>query len=128
MNCLIVIVVVIPSELISIEAYIQSIETAIAALTLTGADYSVLNNAIAAIPADLTIYTDESVAALQSTLDKVDYELDVTEQDRVDEYAQSILSATQNLKKLTWWQRLLRAIAALFKRILLIFQQGDARS
>lgn len=125
---MIVIVVVIPSELISIEAYIQSIETAIAALTLTGADYSVLNNAIAAIPADLTIYTDESVAALQSTLDKVDYELDVTEQDRVDEYAQSILSATQNLKKLTWWQRLLRAIAALFKRILLIFQQGDARS
>lgn len=125
---MIVIVVVIPSELISIEAYIQSIETAIAALTLKGADYSVLNNAIAAIPADLTIYTDESVAALQSTLDKVDYELDVTEQDRVDEYAQSILSATQNLKKLTWWQRLLRAIAALFKRILLIFQQGDARS
>lgn len=35
------------------------------------ADYSAVEEAMAAIPADLTVYTDESVAALNTAVDGV---------------------------------------------------------
>ena len=87
---------------------------------LKPADYTSLKNALAAIPADLSAYTPESVAALQEIVDGIDYSLDITQQDKVDEYTRQVLEATENLKKECLLIRLFRAIISFFKKVILI--------
>ena len=65
---------------------------------LPDADYTRVEEAIASIPEDLTIYTDESVAELQTAVDSVEYGLDITMQQIVDGYAATILAAIEALE------------------------------
>lgn len=62
------------------------------------ADYTAVDAAIAKIPADLSVYTDESVAALNAAKNAVVRGKDITEQTTVDGYAQAILAAIDELK------------------------------
>ncbi len=63
-----------------------------------GADYTVLDDLIVTIPQDLSIYTDESVAALNEIINGIDRNLDATEQDIVDGYVEAVSNAIAALK------------------------------
>lgn len=63
------------------------------------ADYSKVDEAIANVPKDLTIYTDESVKSLQDALDSVIRDLDFTHQEEVDAMANAINKALKGLVK-----------------------------
>ena len=62
-------------------------------------DYSKVYDAIDAIPDDLSVYTEESVANLQKVLETVDYSKKVSQQSEVDAYANAIIEATAKLEK-----------------------------
>lgn len=62
------------------------------------ADYTKVDKAIASVPADLSIYTDESVAALNAALANVDRDLGRQEQAKVDAYADAINAAVAALE------------------------------
>lgn len=62
------------------------------------ADYSAVDDALAAVPSDLELYTAESVAALLAAIDAVERGLMVPEQARVDGFAAAILDAIAALK------------------------------
>ena len=62
------------------------------------ADYSAVEAAMAAIPADLTVYTDESVAALNTAVDGVVRGKALASQANVNAMAQAIDNAITNLK------------------------------
>lgn len=62
------------------------------------ADYSKVDAAIAAVPADLSVYTDESVAALNEALANVDRDLGKQDQAKVDAYAEAINAAVAALE------------------------------
>ena len=62
------------------------------------ADYSKVDAAIAAVPADLSVYTDESVAALNAALANVDRDLGKQDQAKVDAYADAINAAVAALE------------------------------
>ena len=49
------------TEQTAVDGYAAAIENAIAALTYKSADYSKVEEAIAKIPADLSLYTDATV-------------------------------------------------------------------
>lgn len=61
------------------------------------ANYSKVNDAIAAIPADLSIYTDETAKAVNDAKDAVVTGLNVNHQDEVDAMAQAINDAVGKL-------------------------------
>jgi len=61
------------------------------------ADYSAVEEALANVPADLTIYTDTSSAVVQAAIDAVVYGLGKDEQATVDAYAAAINEAVANL-------------------------------
>ena len=82
-----------------VEEIANAIEKAISELEYKSADYSELEKALATIPTDLSVYTEESVAALQEIIDSIDYSLDITQQEQVDEYAKKANEAIRNLKK-----------------------------
>ena len=63
------------------------------------ADYTKVDEALAAIPADLSGYTKESVAALNAAKDAVVRDLNAAEQARVDEMAANITNAIKGLEK-----------------------------
>ena len=62
------------------------------------ADYSAVEAAMAAIPTDLTVYTDESVAALNTAVDGVVRGKAFVSQANVDAMAQAIKNAIANLQ------------------------------
>lgn len=62
------------------------------------ADYTRVERAKERIPKDLSIYTDESVAALNEALEAVDYDKIETEQVIVDNYATAIFQAVNGLE------------------------------
>lgn len=62
------------------------------------ADYRAVDEAMAAIPADLTVYTDESVAALNTAVDGVVRGKALASQANVNAMAQAIDNAITNLK------------------------------
>ena len=61
------------------------------------ADYSKVNEAIASIPSDLSLYTDESVAAVKRAKDAVVYNKKEAEQAEVDAMAKAINDALDKL-------------------------------
>ena len=105
-----------------VDNYVTIVEQAIANLNYKPADYSLVFDAIATIPKDLSIYTPESVAVLESVIDGVDYSLDITQQEKVDEYAVQIRQAVENLEEECWLVRLLRVIISFFKDIILCLE------
>ena len=76
----------------------EAITTAVKNLTLRKADYSKVDEALANIPEDLSIYTEESVKVLKSAQDLVTTDLDITKQAKVDKMADAITTAIENLK------------------------------
>ena len=82
-----------------VDVQTKAILNALNALQYKPADYSEVENAKAQIPEDLSVYTDESVSALQETLNAVDYSLHITEQETVDGYAKTITDAVNGLEK-----------------------------
>ena len=62
-----------------------------------GANYSSVEAAIAAVPADLTIYSSATVLELEAAINAVDYMLGTDEQRQVDAYAVAILLAIERL-------------------------------
>ena len=102
-----------------VDKYVTAVEQAIENLDYKPSDYSLVFDAIATIPKDLSIYTPESVEALESIIDVIDYSLDITQQDKVDEYAIQIRQAVENLEEECWLVRLFRIIISFFKNIIL---------
>ena len=105
-----------------VDNYVTAVEQAIENLTYKPADYSLVFDAIATIPEDLSIYTPESVDALGSIIDGIDYSLDITQQDKVDEYAEQIKQAVEELEEECWLVRLFRIIVSFFKDIFLCLE------
>lgn len=66
-------------------------------ITTDSADYTEVNAAISQIPEDLSVYTSESVAALNSAKNAVNWELPGAQQDTVDGYAAAIEAAIAGL-------------------------------
>lgn len=71
-------------------------------LTITpvaAADYTAVDAALAAIPKDLSIYTDETVAAVRAAVDAVNKNCTVYQQADVDKMASDITAAVKALVK-----------------------------
>ena len=82
-----------------VDGYAKAITDAIAALELKEADYSAVDAVIAAVPADLEEYTEESVNALRTALEGVVRGKKITEQQEVDGYVEIIQKAIEGLEK-----------------------------
>lgn len=67
----------------------------------TPADYRMVDDALKKIPADLSVYTDASVAALNKAKAAVIRDKNITEQATVNGYATAILKAIDELEKKT---------------------------
>ena len=65
---------------------------------MPNADYSSLDEILATVPKDLSIYTDESVAALNEIINSIDRNLNVSNQTTVDGYVEAISNALSALK------------------------------
>lgn len=83
----------------TVNGYATAIKNAIAALVYKGADYTKVDEALAKIPSDLSIYTDASVKTLNDAKNAVDRDKNITEQATVDSYAAVIEAAVADLKK-----------------------------
>ena len=80
------------------QLYVNSKSNTQGTVTIEKADYTKVNEAKSKVPADLSVYTDESVKALQGALAAVVEDKDVTEQIAVNGYATSIENAIVGLK------------------------------
>ncbi len=97
-----------------VDGYAKAIKKAASDLTLKKSDLSALNSAIALVPTDLSVYTEESVAALEAILGEIDYELAESDQNYADECAESVKKAVENLKVEHWFIRLIKFIIRFF--------------
>lgn len=80
------------------KAIFDSVIKKLLSMTYAGADYTKVTEAKKRIPSDLTLYTDETVQALEDALKDVKYDLDITQQDTVDGYVDAINKAIAQLK------------------------------
>lgn len=80
------------------KAIFNSVINKLLSMTYAGADYTKVTEAKKRIPSDLTLYTDETVQALEDALKDVKYDLDITQQDTVDGYVDAINKAIAQLK------------------------------
>ena len=76
----------------------QKINERVANVKYKPADYSKLDALLAAIPSDLSAYTDESVAALTSARDSIQRDLPISMQDTVDAYTKTLTEAIEGLE------------------------------
>lgn len=98
-----------------VDEYENNVKTVIAQLKYKPADYSAVYAAISAIPYDLSIYTSQSVETLNDAVNSVEYDLNITQQSKVNEYAEKISDATENLKKESGFILFFRKIINFFK-------------
>lgn len=84
-----------------VDGYAAAIENAINSLVLKDADYSKVDAAIAAVPKDLSVYTDKSANAVKNVVDAVVRGLKADEQSKVDTMADTIQKAVAALEKKT---------------------------
>ena len=82
-----------------VDAWANTILEAIAALTVKPADYSKLDALAASIPADLSLYSTESVFALNEVLAAISNDLLITDQAQVDAWAEALEAAISGLVK-----------------------------
>lgn len=81
-----------------VDGYAIGIENAIKGLVIKSADYTIVEEAISAIPSDLNIYTEETVKVLNDAKAAVVYGLDITKQEEVNAMAKVIKEAVAGLK------------------------------
>ena len=74
-----------------------SVEGGLTVYSVAAADYSRVDEALSKIPDDLSLYTDETVKALEAAMDAVVRGKNVLEQDTVDGYAEAIEKAAAAL-------------------------------
>ncbi len=84
------------------------------AAVISPADYYAVDAALAKVPADLTAYTEESVAPLQTAIDAVDRELNVLEQKKVNDYAVAIEAALEGLEESSFMDKVAKFFENLF--------------
>ena len=65
------------------------------------ADYTALRAALASVPTDLSIYTEESRSALATVLDQLNWTISRAHQEKVDEQVTSLTQALRQLKPIT---------------------------
>ena len=93
----------------TVNGYAAAIQAAVNELTLRGADYTEVDAALAKVPEDLSVYTDESVEALKTVIASIDRTKTVEEQQKVDEYAVAVSNAIASLVR--------KPVAADYRRI-----------
>lgn len=76
----------------------QQINDRVANVKYKPADYRKLDALLAAIPSDLSVYTDESVAALTSARNSIQRDLPVSMQNTVDAYTKTLTEAIEGLE------------------------------
>lgn len=86
------------TEQTTIDSYATNINKAIEQLVYKDADYSKVDEALTAIPKDMSVYTTESVASLKTAVNAIIRNKNITEQELVDTYASNILAEIANLK------------------------------
>ena len=79
--------------------------------SLIAADYSAVDAALARVPADLSLYTAESAAAVETARDAVDRTLAADRQAEVDAMAEAIEDAVAALEKLADYDAVDAAVA-----------------
>ena len=77
----------------TVNGYAAAIQTAVNALTLLGADYTEVDAVLAKVPGDLSIYTEESVEALNAVIASIDRTKTIEEQQAVAAYAEALENA-----------------------------------
>ena len=77
---------------------VKAIKDAIDGLKYPPADYTAVDEAIAKVPDDLSIYTNETAKAVTAAVEAVDRTKDITEQEIVDGYAKAIEDAVAALE------------------------------
>ncbi len=86
-----------------VDGYADELQAAIEALELKPeflpADYSKVEEALSKIPSDLSLYTEESVKALEEVKASIRWDLKVKDQATVDGYVLAIEQAIQGLQK-----------------------------
>lgn len=102
-----------------VDKWANELAEAIDKLVLKPADYTELENVLTTIPVDLSIYTEESVSALQEIISNIDYSLNITQQEQVDEYVGKVNEAIRNLKEECWLVRFLKRLLAFFNQIII---------
>lgn len=83
----------------NVDSCTTSLNKAISALVVKPADYTALDLALEKVPADLSDYTKESVAMLNTALEAVVRDKLITEQELVDQMALDIENAITALEK-----------------------------
>ena len=73
------------------------IEAAVAALVERPADYAKVDEALARVPEDMSLYTDETVKAVKDAVAAVKRDLTVTQQEQVDKMAADVNAAVDAL-------------------------------
>ena len=86
------------TEQSEIDAMVKALEDAVAALEYKDADYSKVEEAIAQVPEDLSVYTDETAKAVNEAVAAVVEGKNITEQSEVDAMAAAIMDAIGNLE------------------------------
>lgn len=77
---------------------VQVLNDAIASLVYKDADYSAVDSALASIPSDLSMYTQDSVDAVNTAKDSLVRGKNITEQESVDAMAKRITEAVSALE------------------------------
>ena len=67
-------------------------------LVLKPADYTKLQAVVSKVPKDLSLYTEETVQPLQELLASIDWDLPITEQQKITYYIKFIENAIKNLQ------------------------------
>ncbi len=83
-----------------VDAMAKAINDAVKALELKAADYSEIENLKKTVPTDLKGYTTASLEALNEALSQIKYDLDITEQEQVDNWAKDLKAAIEGLDKI----------------------------
>lgn len=90
-------VVANPENADNVAAMIKELKAAKEGLKYQGADYTAVDKAIEKIPADSSIYTEDSWAALETAKNAVENGLDKTQQEKVNGFAAAIEKAISEL-------------------------------
>ncbi|MEG0276035.1 MAG: hypothetical protein RR630_03305 [Coprobacillus sp.] len=82
-----------------VDGYVIAIENALENLKYRGADYSEVDIALSKVPNDLSVYTDSSREALETVINGIDRNKNVSQQEIVNGYVTSITKALLGLEK-----------------------------
>lgn len=80
-----------------INEFVTELKDALNNLQIKLADYSELTRLLDGLTSNITIYTQETVSALNDVIDSIDYDKNITEQNIVNQYVSDLKKALNNL-------------------------------